>query len=340
MRTTDAIVRLPGATLADGLTTATSGPPDLALALRQHEAYVEALRAAGVAVTTLPPLDNFPDSCFVEDVAVCTPGCAVVSRPGAPSRRGEAAHIEAALAACYDRIERIEAPGRLENLKELMTALEEFANLQGFLEHVSLVMENDESGDDDKINLMTLHGAKGLEFDTVFLPGWEQGLFPHQRALDESGAKGLEEERRLAYVGLTRARTRAIVSFAASRRIYNQWQNAMPSRFVEELPADNVDHVVHSGLYGSRSASPRLLREEPRAFDGWRPRRRRVAVIEDASYQVAARDDGGAGLATGQRIFHQKFGYGRILDIDGSKLVIAFEKAGTKKVMANFVEAV
>ncbi len=247
---------------------------------------------------------------------------------------------ESGYTAMWQTDKSIEAPGRLENLKELMTALEEFANLQGFLEHVSLVMENDESGDDDKINLMTLHGAKGLEFDTVFLPGWEQGLFPHQRALDESGAKGLEEERRLAYVGLTRARTRAIVSFAASRRIYNQWQNAMPSRFVEELPADNVDHVVHSGLYGSRSASPRLLREEPRAFDGWRPRRRRVAVIEDASYQVAARDDGGAGLATGQRIFHQKFGYGRILDIDGSKLVIAFEKAGTKKVMANFVEAV
>jgi DNA helicase-2/ATP-dependent DNA helicase PcrA len=234
----------------------------------------------------------------------------------------------------------VEAPGRLENLKELMTALEDFENLQGFLEHVSLVMENDEAADDDKVNLMTLHGAKGLEFETVFLPGWEQGLFPHQRALDEGGAKGLEEERRLAYVGLTRARTRAIISFAASRRVYNQWQNAMPSRFVGELPAENVDHVVQTGLYGGASPPQGLLREETRTFDGWRPRRRRVAVIEDASYQVVARDDDAAGLATGQRIFHQKFGYGRILDIDGSKLVIAFEKAGTKKVIASFVEAV
>ena len=234
----------------------------------------------------------------------------------------------------------VEAPGRLDNLKELLTALEEFENLQGFLEHVSLVMENDEAAGDDKVNLMTLHGAKGLEFDTVFLPGWEEGLFPHQRAMDEGGAKGLEEERRLAYVGLTRARARAIVSFAASRRVYNQWQNAMPSRFVDELPADNVDHVVQAGLYGGASPSPGLLREEPRAFDGWRPRRRRVAVIEDASFKVVSRDEGGADLATGQRIFHDKFGYGRILDIDGSKLVIAFEKAGTKKVMASFVEAV
>ena len=234
----------------------------------------------------------------------------------------------------------VEAPGRLDNLKELLTALEEFENLHGFLEHVSLVMENDEAAGDDKVNLMTLHGAKGLEFDTVFLPGWEEGLFPHQRAMDEGGAKGLEEERRLAYVGLTRARARAIISFAASRRVYNQWQNAMPSRFVDELPADNVDHVVQAGLYGGASPSPGLLREEPRAFDGWRPRRRRVAVIEDATYQVVSRDEGGANLATGQRIFHDKFGYGRILDIDGSKLVIAFEKAGTKKVMASFVEAV
>ena len=114
----------------------------------------------------------------------------------------------------------------------------------------------------------------------------------------------------------------------------------MPSRFVDELPADNVDHVVQAGLYGGASPSPGLLREEPRAFDGWRPRRRRVAVIEDASFKVVSRDEGGADLATGQRIFHDKFGYGRILDIDGSKLVIAFEKAGTKKVMASFVEAV
>ncbi|MHA1598776.1 MAG: ATP-dependent helicase, partial [Alphaproteobacteria bacterium] len=134
-----------------------------------------------------------------------------------------------------------EAPGRLENLEELLTALEEFDSLADFLEHVSLVMENEASASDDKVTLMTLHGAKGLEFDTVFLPGWEEGLFPHQRALDEGGVKSLEEERRLAYVGLTRARKMAHVSYAANRRIYGNWQSAIPSRFVEELPAEHVD---------------------------------------------------------------------------------------------------
>jgi dimethylargininase len=152
MRTTDAIVRLPGATLADGLTTATSGPPDLALALRQHEAYVEALRAAGVAVTTLLPLDNFPDSCFVEDVAVCTPGCAVVSRPGAPSRRGEAAHIEAALAACYDRIERIEAPGRLDGGDVLAVGDRYF---------IGLTDRTDAEGARRLIAILARHGLSG-----------------------------------------------------------------------------------------------------------------------------------------------------------------------------------
>ena len=134
-----------------------------------------------------------------------------------------------------------EAAGRLENLKELIGALAEFESMQGFLEHVSLVMDNDEAAGDDKVALMTLHAAKGLEFDTVFLPGWEEGLFPNQRALEESGAAALEEERRLAYVGLTRARKRAIVSYAANRMVFGYWQNALPSRFVGELPAENVD---------------------------------------------------------------------------------------------------
>ena len=129
-----------------------------------------------------------------------------------------------------------EAPGRLENLKELVRALADFETLAGFLDHVSLVMENDENSEGDRVSLMTLHGAKGLEFDTVFLPGWEEGLFPNQRSLDEGGLKSLEEERRLAYVGLTRARRRAIVSHAANRRIYANWQTSIPSRFIEELP--------------------------------------------------------------------------------------------------------
>src|SRR6185437_10338133 len=141
-----------------------------------------------------------------------------------------------------------EAPGRLENLKELIRAMAEFETLAGFLDHVSLVMENEENVDGDKVSLMTLHGAKGLEFDTVFLPGWEEGVFPNQRSMDESGAKGLEEERRLAYVGLTRARRRAIVSHAANRRIYANWQSSIPSRFLEEIPAEHVQQSNASSM--------------------------------------------------------------------------------------------
>jgi DNA helicase-2/ATP-dependent DNA helicase PcrA len=227
----------------------------------------------------------------------------------------------------------IEAPGRLENLREVVAAMAEFETLGGFLEHISLVMEIDEHATDDKVNLMTLHGAKGLEFDTVFLPGWEEGLFPHQRALDEDGDKGLEEERRLAYVGLTRARHRALITFAASRRIYNQWQSALPSRFVDELPAEYVDHATEPGLYGGPAAGEERLRH-----------RRRRAVphavpLADAAWQSAP-SGGGSGLAAGQRVFHQKFGYGRVVAIDGDKAEIAFEKAGHKLVMTSFVAAV
>ncbi len=231
-----------------------------------------------------------------------------------------------------------EAPGRLENLKELVAALEEFENLAGFLEHVSLVMENADSLVDDKVNLMTLHGAKGLEFDTVFLPGWEEGLFPHQRALDEDGVKGLEEERRLAYVGLTRARRRAIVLFAANRRIYNQWQSALPSRFVDELPAEHVEHAAQPGLYGGGELS-----DGAAFFDGagWGHRRRRpAATINHATWQVPCHNGPPQAFEAGQRVFHQKFGYGHVTAIDGNKLEIAFEKAGNKKVVDSFVDAV
>jgi DNA helicase II / ATP-dependent DNA helicase PcrA len=220
----------------------------------------------------------------------------------------------------------IEAPGRLDNLRELVVALAEFDSMGGFLEHVSLVMENDDQTIDDKVNLMTLHGAKGLEFDTVFLPGWEEGLFPHQRALDEEGEKGLEEERRLAYVGLTRARRRALISFAASRRIYNQWQSALPSRFIDELPADCVDHTTEPGLYGGQGGG------EDRS---WR-RRQRTVPLADAAW-LTPPVSGDENLANGQRVFHQKFGYGRIVAIDDDKAEIDFEKAGHKKVMTSFV---
>ncbi len=240
-----------------------------------------------------------------------------------------------------------DATGRLENLKELIAALEDFENLGAFLEHVSLVMENDDNDDDDKVTLMTLHGAKGLEFETVFLPGWEEGLFPHQRALDEGGTAALEEERRLAYVGITRAKKRAMITFAANRRVYNQWQSAIPSRFIDELPPDHVAVETQPGLYGGNAA----LNDSAGAgfgggygsgygtYNGGMRRRPRRDPIRDAgSWQTRERSGPSRAFEIGERVFHQKFGYGTIRAIDGSKLEINFEKAGTKKVMDSFVE--
>ncbi|NQV84756.1 MAG: UvrD-helicase domain-containing protein [Rhodospirillales bacterium] len=239
-----------------------------------------------------------------------------------------------------------DAPGRIDNVGELVVALEDFESLGEFLEHVSLVMENDDSSITDKVNLMTLHGAKGLEFDTVFLAGWEEGLFPHSRTLDDSGTEGLEEERRLAYVGLTRARRQAIVSFAANRRIHGKWQSAMPSRFIDELPAEHVDVRSPSGLYGSDTSRHGNswrgggINDRSGRFSGspkHRPEGRWRNAQDDSGHKETAEDDA---LAIGVRVFHQKFGYGRITARDGGKLEIAFEKAGSKKVMASFVEAV
>ena len=240
-----------------------------------------------------------------------------------------------------------DAPGKLENLKELVAAMDEFENLEGFLEHVGLVMENEDSGAGDKVNLMTLHGAKGLEFDTVFLPGWEEGVFPNQRSLDEGGATALEEERRLGHVGLTRARRRIRLSFAANRRIYNQWQSSVPSRFIDELPKDAIEYTSEPGLYEGRGArtghAGRFdVSEGPSAERRGSRRGHTVTsgglVLEGRAEVVDARESAGV-FHVGVRVFHQKFGYGHVLSVDGNHLQIAFDKAGTKKIIDNFVEA-
>ena len=241
---------------------------------------------------------------------------------------------------------RPDASGKLENLKEFVTAIEEFENLGGFLEHISLVMENDSQANVQMVNLITLHSAKGLEFDTVFLPGWEEGLFPHQRAMDESGAAGLEEERRLAYVGLTRARRQVFISFVANRRIYNQWQSAIPSRFVDELPTDNIDYESASGLYNGGGHTetrdqPSAVESKPAALRSGGPGWRRLHTHRPSSSMseslVEVYDGSGAKLCRGERCFHQKFGMGTVMQVDGDKLSIKFDKAGEKRVVAAFV---
>lgn len=240
-----------------------------------------------------------------------------------------------------------EAPGRLENLKELVKALEGFENLQGFLEHVALIMDNDKDQSEDKVSIMTLHAAKGLEFPAVFLPGWEDGLFPSQRALDESGQRALEEERRLAYVGITRAEAICTISFAGNRRVYGQWQSQLPSRFIDELPVRHVEILTPPGLYGggfgaatqtgfgsleSRATkadvynSPGWKRMESRASTPPRPKARTVTTVDSLAFGV------------GDRVFHVKFGYGEVIDLEGDTALIEFDKAGSKHVKAGFLK--
>jgi len=278
-----------------------------------------------------------------------------------------------------------DAAGRLENLKELVRSMEEFENLQGFLEHISLVMDRDGDAEDDAVSLMTLHSAKGLEFDNVFLPGWEEGLFPSQRTLDEQGRAGLEEERRLAHVGLTRARRRAKIYFATNRRIHGTWSTTIPSRFLDELPAQNVEITESKGgsgwggsggygpsrfdnveSFGSSYATPGWQRaqanrargqngrggggqagggfnESQSPFSGSRgeargfSRNKRGPMVIEG--ELVAKSTGTTSeFSLDDRVFHQKFGYGHVVKIDGNKLTIAFEKAGEKKVVDSFVE--
>ncbi|NVO54563.1 UvrD-helicase domain-containing protein [Rhodobacteraceae bacterium B1Z28] len=286
----------------------------------------------------------------VEDDSVIDDGAAPM-RFGAP----EHTHIELAqiildesgYTTHWQNDKTPEAPGRLENLKELVNQLDNFENLQGFLEHVSLVMDNEKESDGAKVSIMTLHAAKGLEFPAIFLPGWEDGLFPSQRSMDESGIKGLEEERRLAYVGITRAEEVCTISFAANRRVFGQWQNSMPSRFIDELPEDHVEVLTPPGLYGGGQTSAGI---ETRAAEanvynspGWRrlqarqgqygmsqPKETRNTVIDATAL---------ASFTLGERVFHQKFGYGGVIGIEGDKVEVDFDKAGTKKVVARFLSA-
>jgi DNA helicase II / ATP-dependent DNA helicase PcrA len=261
-----------------------------------------------------------------------------------------------------------DAAGRLENLKELVRSMEEFENLQGFLEHVSLVMEAAAGEGDDRVTLMTLHAAKGLEFETVFLPGWEEGVFPHPRALDEQGRAGLEEERRLAYVGITRAKERAKIHFASNRRIHGSWNASIPSRFIDELPEAHVEVVSsggpafahgRGGYLGGSGGGSRFDRMTPFAASsyntpGWQraqtakgfgsdpgPQERRGGRGAIIDGEIVARSSGPkAQFAEGARVFHVKFGGGVVVAVDGNKLTVDFDKAGRKMVLEGYLEGV
>ena len=260
-----------------------------------------------------------------------------------------------------------DAPGKLDNLGELINAMAEFEDLAGFLEHISLVMENTQASDTDKVSIMTLHGAKGLEFDTVFLPGWEEDSFPSKRSLDESGLKGLEEERRLAYVAITRAKKNAHIYFVANRLIFNRWESRMPSRFIDELPEAHTNIQSNQGVYGSSARSgwgnedwwddkPEKKESYAGGYNsagintgygpGWKRAKESAATYGQkakpkSKHGAAKRTKAPtvSDFAIGERVFHDKFGYGMVEDVDGNKLEIQFEHAGLKKVVDSFVSA-
>ncbi len=262
---------------------------------------------------------------------------------------------ESGYTAALQAEKTVEASGRLENLTELARAMEEYETLGDFLEHVSLVMDNEAAANEAKVTIMTIHAAKGLEFDKVFLVGWEEGVFPSQRALDEGGLNSLEEERRLAYVAITRARQSATILHAANRRIYGQWTSSIPSRFVGELPADNIEHETTMSGGASLWQANWSERADPFADvargtgrgPGWQraasvnssfttaPQR----IVEARGPAISLGNKGRDDLSLGQRVFHTKFGYGIIAEIEGNKLEIDFESAGRKRVLDSFVTA-
>ncbi len=245
-----------------------------------------------------------------------------------------------------------ESAGRLENLTELTRAMEEYETLGAFLEHVSLVMENDAARDEEKVTIMTIHAAKGLEYDSVFLVGWEEGVFPSQRALDEGGNASLEEERRLAYVAITRARRKCFIIHAANRRIYGQWTSSIPSRFVAELPDAHVTQETTMSGGESLWRANWSERGDPfadlqrgsgrgpgwqRAVSGGTFERTPPRVVEARASAISLGNPGRTDIALGMRVFHSKFGYGAVAQIEGNKLEIDFEHAGRKRVLDSFV---
>ncbi|WP_426260491.1 ATP-dependent helicase [Sphingomonas sp. DC1100-1] len=260
---------------------------------------------------------------------------------------------ESGYTAMWQAEKSVEASGRLENLSELVRAMEEYESLGAFLEHVSLVMDKEGAVQAPEVTIMTIHAAKGLEFDTVFLVGWEEGLFPSQRAIDEGGTRSLEEERRLAYVAITRARRRATILHAANRRIYGQWTSSIPSRFVGELPPEHTDSDTTMSGGESLWRANWSERADPFANvargTGRGPGWQRAAgsgsgfttqptrIVESRASAVSIGNKGRSDLSVGMRVFHQKFGYGAIAEIEGNKLEIDFEAAGRKRVMDSFV---
>ena len=241
---------------------------------------------------------------------------------------------------------------RLENLKELIQAMGEFESLDAYLEHVSLVLDVEKNDQEEEVSIMTLHSAKGLEFPLILLPGWEEGTFPSQRSVDEAGSEGLEEERRLAYVGITRARERAKIFFAANRQIYGSWQSSLPSRFIDELPPENVSAGSETGYYDNNTlneAEIEITSEFPdsasRRYNspGWqryKTHKSKTLYSRQVEGKFSKKLDAHTTqkYKIGERIFHQKFGYGKIQTVDGNKLNVDFEKAGHKKVLDSFVD--
>ena len=279
-----------------------------------------------------------------------------LAKTASPAELARTVLEESGYTAALQAEKSAESAGRLENLAELARAMEEYETLGDFLEHVSLVMDNEARDGAEKLTIMTIHAAKGLEFDHVFLPGWEEGVFPSQRAMDEGGLRSLEEERRLAYVAITRARRRCTILHAANRRIYGQWTSSIPSRFIAELPEAHVEqettlsggaslwkaqwsettdpfaHVARASAERGMTRGPGWQRAAAQSYDPT-PRRLPEATRSAASFAAKPRGD----VSLGARVFHEKFGYGTVTAQEGNKLEIEFETAGPKRVIDSFV---